>query len=219
MEFPNAKKGIGMLVVSEIMTLVYVGIGLLFSMVMVGVSLVISEVQASTAASGIVSWVQMIMTVVMAAIILGAYVVRVIGVVHCSRDEPLFKTTLYVIAVGFAATVLELIFSENVAVSSACSMVSNITDLCIAIFIIQGVRNIGAQLGNAEIEKRGKYLVTIAIIAYSMIILANAVGTIMNNNVGAVIANAIEIGAGILEIVQYVLFLIYILKAKKMLNN
>lgn len=215
MKFTNAFEGVKKIFAAEILALIASVCGTI-ALALPVVALVAAANQSGggTAASlgGLV--VVGIATVVLSII---AFIFKLIGVNKASKDEPAFKIAFYMILAGIAVSVLTGIFSSNSTVSSIMSALGEIVNLAVTVYIIQGIKNLAQRLGDDKMVKSGDTLFKYIIAIYILVIIAQIVIMILQNGAAVVVALVIIVISGILEIIQYILYIRYLAKAKKML--
>jgi len=215
MKFTNAFEGVKKIFAAEILALIASVCGTI-ALALPVVALVAAANQSGggTAASlgGLV--VVGIATVVLSII---AFIFKLIGVNKASKDEPAFKIAFYMILAGIVVSVLTGIFSSNSTVSSIMSAIGEIVNLAVTVYIIQGIKNLAQRLGDDKMVKSGDTLFKYIIAIYILVIIAQIVIMILQNGAAVVVALVIIVISGILEIIQYILYIRYLAKAKKML--
>ncbi len=215
MKFTNAFEGVKKIFAAEILALIASVCGTI-ALALPVVALVAAANQSGggTAASlgGLV--VVGIATVVLSII---AFIFKLIGVNKASKDEPAFKIAFYMILAGIVVSVLTGIFSSNSTVSSIMSALGEIVNLAVTVYIIQGIKNLAQRLGDDKMVKSGDTLFKYIIAIYILVIIAQIVIMILQNGAAVVVALVIIVISGILEIIQYILYIRYLAKAKKML--
>ena len=215
MKFTNAYQGVKKIFAAEILALIASVCGTI-ALALPVVALVAAANQSGggTAASlgGLV--VVGIATVVLSII---AFIFKLIGVNKASKDEPAFKIAFYMILAGIVVSVLTGIFSSNSTVSSIMSALGEIVNLAVTVYIIQGIKNLAQRLGDDKMVKSGDTLFKYIIAIYILVIIAQIVIMILQNGAAVVVALVIIVISGILEIIQYILYIRYLAKAKKML--
>ena len=215
MKFTNAFEGVKKIFAAEILALIASVCGTI-ALALPVVALVAAANQSGggTAASlgGLV--VVGIATVVLSII---AFIFKLIGVNKASKDEPAFKIAFYMILAGIVVSVLTGIFSSNSTVSSIMSAICEIVNLAVTVYIIQGIKNLAQRLGDDKMVKSGDTLFKYIIAIYILVIIAQIVIMILQNGAAVVVALVIIVISGILEIIQYILYIRYLAKAKKML--
>ena len=216
MKFTNAYQGVKKIFAAEILSLICsICATVTLALPVVGVIAAANNSQGGTVASLGGSAVLAIASMVLAII---AFIFKLIGVNKASKDEPLFKIALYLILAGIAVSVAGGIFNSNATASSIFSALGEVVNLGVTIFIIQGIKNLAAKLGDEKMVKKGDTIFKYIIAIYVLVIIAQIVAMILQNSAALVVALVIIVITGILEIIQYILYLSYLSKAKKMLE-
>ena len=140
----------------------------------------------------------------------------IVGISNASKDEPTFKTALICVIVGIIGSLVASIFSGNAVVSAIGSLVTNVANLFVTIFVITGIIRLADQLNNAEVGNKGNNILKMIIAISVLAIIANLIVLIMGGRV-SVVAGIIAIVAAVLEIVQYIMYLSFLSNAKAML--
>ena len=215
MKFQNAYEGVKKIFTAEILSLI--------ASVCTTIEMVLTVVGVSAAsndsAGGTVAALGGVVVLGLGAMVLAviSFIFQLIGVNKASHDEPAFKIVLYIIFAGIALSVIGGAFSGNATVKNITTILSSAVNLAVTVFIIQGIKNLAARLNNDEVINKGDTIFKIIIASYALIIIAQIVAAIAQNGTGAIIALVFILIAGILSIVQYILYIIYLNKAKQML--
>lgn len=215
MKFTNAYQGVKKIFAAEILSLICsICATVTLALPVVGVIAAANNSQGGTVASLGGFAVLAIASMVLAII---AFIFKLIGVNKASKDEPAFKIAFYMILAGIVVSVLTGIFSSNSTVSSIMSALGEIVNLAVTVYIIQGIKNLAQRLGDDKMVKSGDTLFKYIIAIYILVIIAQIVIMILQNGAAVVVALVIIVISGILEIIQYILYIRYLAKAKKML--
>ena len=217
MKFPNAAKGISKIFTSEILALIAAiatGVASILAAVMYASAKTNST--AGAAASGIGTLVLVLGASVLLVI---ALILKIVGVVQTSKDEDSFKMIIYLTIFTLIVAVIAAIFSRVTFLNNIANAVSAIGSFVTTLLIILGIGNLGVQVGNDEvIEKcssQFKLILGIGIVALLARFFCIFLPTVPAQ--GIVIALAVV--ALVLNIIQYILYLSLLSKAKKMLND
>ena len=215
MKFNNAYEGVKKIFTAEILSLI-VSICTTVTLVLPVIGLIAakSDSQAGAIASLGGFAVLAIATVVLAII---AFILKLVGVNKASKDEQAFKIAFYFIFIGIIASVVSGIFSTNTTVTNIVAVISDVVSLGVTIYIIQGIKNLAEKLGDDNMVKKGDNLFKVILAIYVLIIIAQIINLIFGGTAALVVSAVVIIAAGILDIVQYILYLSYLSKAKKML--
>ena len=217
MKFPNAAKGISKIFTSEILALIAAiatGVASILAAVMYASAKTNST--AGAAASGIGTLVLVLGASVLLVI---ALILKIVGVVQTSKDEDSFKMIIYLTIFTLIVAVIAAIFSRVTFLNNIATAVSAIGSFVTTLLIILGIGNLGVQVGNDEVidkcSSQFKLILGIGIVALLARFFCIFLPTVPAQ--GIVIALAVV--ALVLNIIQYILYLSLLSKAKKMLND
>lgn len=217
MKFPNAAKGISKIFTSEILALIAAiatGVASILAAVMYASAKTNST--AGAAASGIGTLVLVLGASVLLVI---ALILKIVGVVQTSKDEDSFKMIIYLTIFTLIVAVVAAIFSRVTFLNNIANAVSSIGSFVTTLLIILGIGNLGVQVGNDEVidkcSSQFKLILGIGIVALLARFFCIFLPTVPAQ--GIVIALAVV--ALVLNIIQYILYLSLLSKAKKMLND
>ena len=213
--FPNAAKGIKRIFTAEILALIaaiLVIVGIVLGVV--GIAAAAADSTGGTIAGLGGAGVLLLISGILAII---AAVLELVGIINASKDEAAFKIALYAIIAGVVISIVSTIFSSTAAVVSICDILSKIAKIVVTVFIIQGVINLAKKVNNDAVAKKGNTLLYIITCIYILSAIASIVVATFGGYAASVIAGVIAIVAAVLEVVQYVLFLVLLSQAKKML--
>ena len=209
MKYPNASKGLRTIVIAEF-------IALIASIIAVIVSVfALPGVDASESllyTSGIAMLVFIVMYV-------AAYIMEIFGITCASKDEPAFKVSLYAIIASIIFAVLSAFFFENETVYLILSIAGDVAYFFLVHYIIHGIMHLSEHLGKPELAKKGKNIFTVIYIGIIFEVIVRIIEIIYGHKQGEELALPFDVVANILKTVEYVMFLIYIIKGNKMLKN
>lgn len=217
MKFPNAAKGISKIFTSEILALI--------AAIATGVATILAAVMYASAktnstAGAAASGIGMLVLGLGASVLLViALILQIVGVVQTSRDEDSFKMIIYLTIFTLIVAVVAAIFSRVTFLNNIANAVSAIGGFVTTLLIILGIGNLGVQVGNDEVidkcSSQFKLILGIGIVALLARFFCIFLPTIPAQ--GIVIALAVV--ALVLNVIQYILYLSLLSKAKKMLND
>lgn len=217
MRFPNAFAGVKKIFTAEILALIAricVLIASVGALATLGAAAATANTDSSAAAAvGLAgAGIAGIFGVASGILAIIAFILQILGINKAKADEPAFKTALIFILVGIAASVISSLFSSNETVSSIFSIVGDIANLCVTLYIIQGIKNLADQLNDGAMSAKGNKIFMLITVMYGIVLLANIIGLF-----APAIASILAIVAAVIGIVQYFIFLSYLSQAKKML--
>lgn len=215
MKFPNAFAGVKKIFSAEILSLICsVCTTVMLAMPVIGLIAVANKSSGGAAASlggfAVLAIAAMVLSII-------AFIFKLLGIITASKDEQSFKISMYLILAAIVASIVSGIFNSNSTVTSIMAIVSDILNLGITVFIIQGIKNLAEKLGDEKMVKKGNTLYKYIVAIYALIIIAQIISMILQNGTGLIIVLVIIVISGILNLIQYILYLIYLSKAKKML--
>ena len=215
MKFQNAFEGVKKIFAAEILSLIGSVCATVMLALSVGALISAANSSATGAAASLGGMAVLVVAVTVLAII--AFIFKLIGVIKASKDEPSFKVVLYLIIAGIVVSVVSGIFSGNATVKGIASILNDLVNLGITVYIIQGIKNLAAKLGDENMVKKGDTIFKYILAIYILVIIAQIVSLILQNTTGLIIVLVIIVISGILNVIQYFLYLGYLSKAKKML--
>ena len=218
MKFPNAAKGVKKIFNAEIISLIAALIG--------GAGLVMSLIGASNetdeSAGTTLLAVSGALLIVSGIALLVAEIMNIIGFIQAAKDEEGIKRavlcTVFSCAFAFAA------FFENQTgflggLGTVLSTISTVLNMLVALFMIGGLMNLSAKCNRHDMVKRGHSILTTIVVSY-LITLALSIlirfGA-YTSSFGAGVINWLSGLSALFTVFIYVLELIYLAKAKKML--
>ena len=217
MKFPNAAKGISKIFTSEILALIAAiatGVATILAVVMYASAKTNST--AGAAASGIG---MLVLGLGASVLLVIALILQIVGVVQTSKDEDSFKMIIYLTIFTLIVAVVAAIFSRVTFLNNIANAVSSIGSFVTTLLIILGIGNLGVQVGNDEVidkcSSQFKLILGIGIVALLARFFCIFLPTVPAQ--GIVIALAVV--ALVLNVIQYILYLSLLSKAKKMLND
>ena len=95
---------------------------------------------------------------------------------------------------------------------------SNVINVLIVIFVINGIMTLAANLNDEKLQKKGKSLLVVITVVMVIALVLNIIATFAGDNIGngtAITFAVIGIVAAILYIVAYIMYLTLLSGAKK----
>ena len=210
MKYPNAAKGLQMIVIAEF-------VALAASIVTV----IVSVFALSGAEDSEQEYTFGAISIIMLAIIvlyIAAYLLELFGIVRASKDEPAFKVSLYAIIAGMILTILSGIFYENETIDFILSIGLDVAQFFLVHYIIHGIMHLSDHLGRPEVSKKGTHIFRVIYIGIIFEVIVRIIELFYGREHGEALAQPFEVVANILKTAEYILFLIYILKGYKLLK-
>lgn len=212
MKYPNAYSGMTKIYISEI-------IALIASIIMVICSVFLMACYNDPDLI-VETWIFSAAVLVVLGVFVFSYILQIVGIVRATKDEPAFRVSLIAIIAALVITVLECIFFEgNDVITFILEIASDVAQFFLVHYIIHGIMHISEHLGRDDISKKGKRIFTVIYIAIGFEIIVRIFEMIFGKELGEQLSMPFGIVANILKVVEYILFLSYIVKAKKLLKE
>ena len=219
MRFPNAAKGVKKLFNAEIIALIAAvvgGVGLILGLI--GAS---NEIDKSTGTTLIA--VSGALLIVAGIAILIAGIMNIVGFLQAAKDEEGIKRavlcTLFSALLAAVATFFENQTGFLGGLGTVLSSIATVLNMLVALFMIGGLMNLSEKCNRPDMVKRGHDILTTIIVSY---IITFALSLLIRfgaytSSLGAEVINWLSGLSALFEVFIYVLELIYLGKAKKML--
>lgn len=213
MKFPHAHRGVKLIFVAEIISIV-VSILALISAIFVSIGSAEAAAATLLMVSGIVGIV--------------VFVIQLVGLFQGARDSREFRIALWITLVGIIASLTYVILKNIDATKGLSSIlfavlttVAAVADFLVVICVLFGISSLADQLGDGEMSERGRRLAMYIVVIYLIsLILGFIPGFSVYVNPGIrLLFSIFLIVSAVLEIVIYVCTLIYLHSAIKMLEE
>ena len=214
MSFPNAQKGIKKIYIGELLMLISIVLTTVSDIALLIFSAP-EEVSDTTVGASVIGLV--VFSVAASLLTVFALIFSIIGVIQTSKDEPLFKGVIAVMLLSVGVTIVSAIFTENQLVTKLTSVINEVSGTITIVLIVFGIGKMAEKLGNDDVFVRGQTLLRIIIWIALLSVIIKAVAAFAPYSVVLVLDIIMLIGTGVLEVVEYFLYLSFLNKTKKML--
>lgn len=217
MKFPNAARGVKKIFTAEILKL-FAAVALIAMLIAAAVALVSDAGDQTGLALGS-SLVTIILLFAASVLLVVGYIINLVGLIQSSKDESAFKSALVCVILSIACSATASAFSGLAVISGIASSLEQFFDLAITIFVIQGIIRLADRLNRGDVSAKGSSLFKQMLVIYLLIIVANIVATVFGGVTASLTAAILLIAAGVLKLIQYVMYLNFLSNAKKMLKE
>ena len=211
MKYPNAFKGVKKLYTAQILSLIAT-IALLITafaaLFMVGAAEA-EELGIGAASLGVAA----LFGLAAAVLAIIALIMKIIGLNAGAKDEPLFKTALSFAVAGIVVNALNAVLTSEI-IQRIASTFAPVAEVLLIYYVVSAIRSLADKLGDSDMVQRAKGVITIVYVTFCVGILAQVLGQFV---LTGKVADVVEIVGYVLEIVEFVVYLSYLAKAKKML--
>lgn len=223
MKFPNAAEGVKKIYIGRLL-------GMILSICIIPYNAFSIFAKASdTDVSGSVKSLPTAVMFILSLVSIALLVISVLSIVFewkglfmSGKDERAFKNAFFASIAGLAATI---IFSVIIYVLQIgrLSCISNILTAIIAfvyyMFLFKGLRKLSTALSDYDMDRKGKgfFSVIVALIVFELIVSITVL--ILGGRDASMLSASVYLVRDILGSVQAIIVLIYLAKAKNMLNE
>ena len=221
MRFPNAHNGVKKIFTAEILSLIGTVTLIIAAILALATGAMVETGTADAAVNATMGMAAgfAIFGLVGSILILVAFIMNLVGILSARKDEGLFSTALAFTIIGIAVSVLAGIFSKNELFGDFAQIITTFAEMMVAYYVVQGIMNLAVRLQNTEMYERGNQVRKYLMIAYCVPIIIHFISTILSMNTDSVLAEGLALFASVVTLVVYVIYLGYLSKAKKMLEE
>lgn len=222
MRYPDAHNGIKKVYTAEIMTLLSTVLLLVGSIVAVfGLSgSNAGQISEDIAAGSVLGGGALLLIAGVLSLI--ALILNLIGLHSAAKDEKNLKTAF---AMALAALIAALV-SGCIGVSGGQSLagslineLSSIFSLFVVFYVIRGVSNLAVSLNNTQLQARGKTVTTLILVCLAASLVFSIFRTISGSATMTAVTGVCAVLAALTAIIGYVLYLSFLKKAVRMLEQ
>lgn len=213
MKFPNAYVGVKKLFTAEILSL----IGVVALLIAAFASIVTAgAAEAEAVGVGLASLgVAAVFVLAGGVLAIIAFILEIVGLNAGGKDEPQFKTALSFAVAGVVVQALASFVPAEIVQKFADTFVP-VAQVLLIYYVVVAIRSLAEKLDDSELARKAKSVIIIVYVTFGVQILAKVFSKFVLTGKVAII---IEIVGLVLEIVQFIVYLSYLSKAKKMLER
>ena len=219
MSYPNSYYGVKKLLTSQILNLI--------SSILVVIAVIMVVISGASIITGDESGVATMLIAIVIAIAVGvlhivAYILQLVGLKQAGMDDRSFYTAFVFAIFGLALTLLSVVFYlldvANGFGDDVAGIFNQFVSIIIAIFVINGIRNLAVAVGRNDMEGKTKTAGVILAIILGLSIAAT-IASLFTESIAVTITGVLSIIAAILSVVFAIVYLVLLGKAKKMLQE
>ena len=158
---------------------------------------------------------------ILLALTMISYIIYLIGLRQAGKEEPYFKTAFKVsmaaLLCSVAGGVLSVLKIETAR--SIAELAVELLQILIIVYVIYGIVSLAGKLEDRKLEQRGKRLLMLVTVLLFISILIPLMGDISSEKAGALVVGAIGIVAAIAVLIAYVIYLLLLARAVKLLRS
>jgi len=211
MRFPNAYKGISKVLLAEILQLIGTVVGIVAGVFMLMV--VEGDPEILLEGSLVTVGVSTVAVIVAGVVGIIAFILNLVGLVQAKKDDNGFRYALiFTVICIVLAIVAAFIVNINPVLSDWMSFVVTIFELCVFEYVVVGIMSLAQKLGDEKMVAFGSKMRLIITILYIVVLVMQLFGRF-----NIAFAGVMTTILGIIELVLYIAYLIYLIKARTML--
>ncbi|MBQ9414130.1 MAG: hypothetical protein IJU16_03280 [Clostridia bacterium] len=215
MKFPNAAKGIKKIYNAEILNLIAIlltGLVLILTVVLAGSVSAESEVGAGLSGVGV-----LVCAAAVGVLAIISLILMIIGTIQAAKDESSFRMIIFLTILNMIIACLAACFSGNQFINSLSTSFNAVVSLISSVLVVIGVSNLARGVHNGELEAKCASILKIIICIGLLSLVARFFAVFMLNAVAMAFVIALVVVSMILSVVQYILYLSMLKKAKNVL--
>ncbi|MBQ3417035.1 MAG: hypothetical protein IJH32_04295 [Ruminococcus sp.] len=222
MSFPHAAKGVKKIFSAEVLSLLAaIASGIVMILVIV---LTAAATQQSETTEGIsLVGIMLFGGAALIIAIIGA-VMNVVGYIQAAIDESGFRRAIVCTILSIVFTVVWSLLQNQTGflgwLGTAFYAASQIAQLLVSIFAIGGLMNLSAQCSRPDLVHKGRNILRVLTAIYVLSLIAIILTRVFSENgVTTALVVATSVTILILSVVEYILYLSYLAKCSRMLNE
>ncbi len=222
MKYPNAAKGVKRIFTAEILGLISSILLVVGFILMIPAVLVAKNGAEGMEGAAIGATVAMGVFVLIAGVLsIIAFIMNIVGINNASKDEENFKSALLFLVLGLVAKAASITIGRFVKDATVATgmldTAANLLNIFVTIFVISGIVKLADRLNRGDISAKGTNVLKILIAVNVLSLIASFIASVMGGPVASGVTLALAIVSAVLSVVQYIMYLSLLSKAKKML--
>lgn len=208
MQFPNALEGVKKIYKAEIIALIGGIVGF--------VAAILALVGAKSGSVGGLAGGGFLIIAASVLFII-AFIMNIVGLNKAKPDEENFKNALYMVLVGIVLSIVVGATKEGALIHTLGESLSNICNLLVNYLVATALLNLANRLGDAAVAQKAKTVRTLLTVVWIIALVLQVIGNTFTAKAGT-IAFILVLIASVIEIIAYIIYLVLLGKARRMLE-
>lgn len=208
MQFPNALEGVKKIYKAEIIALIGGIVGF--------VAAILALVGAKSGSVGGLAGGGFLIIAASVLFII-AFIMNIVGLNKAKPDEENFKNALYMVLVGIVLSIVVGATKEGTLIHTLGESLSNICNLLVNYLVATALLNLANRLGDAAVAQKAKTVRTLLTVVWIIALVLQVIGNTFTAKAGT-IAFILVLIASVIEIIAYIIYLVLLCKARRMLE-
>ena len=208
MQFPNALEGVKKIYKAEIIALIGGIVGF--------VAAILALVGAKSGSVGGLAGGGFLIIAASVLFII-AFIMNIVGLNKAKPDEENFKNALNMVLVGIVLSIVVGATKEGTLIHTLGESLSNICNLLVNYLVATALLNLANRLGDAAVAQKAKPVRTLLTVVWIIALVLQVIGNTFTAKAGT-IAFILVLIASVIEIIAYIIYLVLLGKARRMLE-
>lgn len=208
MQFPNALEGVKKIYKAEIIALIGGIVGF--------VAAILALVGAKSGSVGGLAGGGFLIIAASVLFII-AFIMNIVGLNKAKPDEENFKNALYMVLVGIVLSIVVGATKDGTLIHTLGESLSNICNLLVNYLVATALLNLANRLGDAAVAQKAKTVRTLLTVVWIIALVLQVIGNTFTAKAGT-IAFILVLIASVIEIIAYIIYLVLLGKARRMLE-
>ena len=208
MQFPNALEGVKKIYKAEIIALIGGIVGF--------VAAILALVGAKSGSVGGLAGGGFLIIAASVLFII-AFIMNIVGLNKAKPDEENFKNALNMVLVGIVLSIVVGATKEGTLIHTLGESLSNICNLLVNYLVATALLNLANRLGDAAVAQKAKTVRTLLTVVWIIALVLQVIGNTFTAKAGT-IAFILVLIASVIEIIAYIIYLVLLGKARRMLE-
>ena len=219
MKFPNAYQGVKKIFTAEILSLIGAACMIIFAVFGVVALAGMATASGDTALTGGIGLA--VFGLAGGILSLIGLVFMLVGTKRAAQDEPIFNQAYMYILCSLILTLASIIISSIWIYGTwdnMSSTIANILAMIATIFIVNGVQSLANKLNRPDMVAQGNTYMILLIIGYAIQIIVRVIPVFFGAGAAtSIVVGILSLAAEVFALIVYILYLVFLGKAKKML--
>lgn len=204
MRYPNGYKGVNKLLVSEILNVAA-------SMLFLAASVIAAVTSRQTVNTAYLPAI-LIPMILVGVVGLLAFIMQIVGLNQARRDNTRFRTAIVFVCIGVVA--FNAAAFTGGTLGNIFSSINEVCSVLISVYIILGIYDLAENMENSSVMLHGKIALFAGTAVFAIAVIARIIPVFFPRT-----ENILDVICSVTELIAYIIFLIFLAKAKKMLSE
>lgn len=196
--YPNAAAGLKLLFYAEILTIIAAVVA-----VISGLGAVVAVLLDSAGVAGLLA----VLVVVAGIAAIVALVLNLVGLNKASADDQGYRTAFLITIANLVIGVVSMFVGSESAFAAILDLVSTVLGIAVVYYVITVTSSLTQTIGNDELPGKGQTAWKVYLVGSVLVVAATVLGWIPALSG---LANAVSVGGSIVQLVGYILYLIFL---------